>query len=148
MQQYIVARNDINLNNNLSYTFSAGNFISLEPNFEVGLGTTFETNLTSCSFESFDCNGNDYYAYKDSNFEQKLVEIYPNPASTQAYVMNLKLGDVITITDKFGNLMLRQVCDNEAEDCKIELSNFNTGWHFVLVYRNNELINYEKLLVE
>ncbi|MDX2359888.1 MAG: T9SS type A sorting domain-containing protein [Crocinitomicaceae bacterium] len=78
-------------------------------------------------------------------FSTEIINIYPNPATTEIRIQTEISGNcIIQCTDTYGRQLLnREVKSNDV----IDISEFDSGLYSISIYSNNRLIGVRKLVI-
>lgn len=78
--------------------------------------------------------------------ELSTINLYPNPASTQITLDNLKTGSAINIYDALGKLVYHNI-NHINERFTLDVSHFNEGVYFIQISNNIHSTETKKLIV-
>lgn len=118
--------------NGSSYSFMQSNPASGMNYYEL-IGTDKDGSIINCGIESVNVG----CATAD-------LKVYPNPASGQATVSGLQPGDVLKIYNSIGQTVAVQTA--KSGTAPVDLSRDASGVYFVMVIRDNAIIQKIKLI--
>jgi hypothetical protein len=78
------------------------------------------------------------------NFSNSLLpKVFPNPAAGPIRISNIKMGDVIVLTDVSGRQLLKKRASNETQ--VLDVSSMAQGIYFISIIRDGKIVANDKI---
>ena len=145
-EEYVVAKDDVLLNDEGNYGFHADEYIELLPGFQVSNGTDFIASIVPCGLDELECATNDFYGKMQFKKQTNGLIIYPNPTSDKLKFENIENQDQILVFDLAGRVVYDRIVKEEGI-FEIGLGNLRRGLYIIHVIRNGIQIHNAKIQV-